>query len=165
MLLPAALQYWPAAVAGQLANDAVRVRFHAACITRQNGGLSGKLRRRQALRARGLNLSESRGRAVARVARSPSAAAGRASVREVFVVAGSCAGTPSTMIATGKLVDHEAGPELMEWPAPPSGVVGSPANQEEEGMNISVLGIDLGKNVCSVVGLDASGAAVMHGAG
>src|SRR3984957_15965895 len=50
----------------------------------------------------------------------------------------------------------------MEWPAPPSGVVGSPANQEEEGMNISVLGIDLGKNVCSVVGLDASGAVVMR---
>src|ERR1700722_15452536 len=50
----------------------------------------------------------------------------------------------------------------MEWPAPPSGVVGSPANQEEEGMDISVLGIDLGKNVCGVVGLDASGAVVMR---
>jgi hypothetical protein len=52
--------------------------------------------------------------------------------------------------------------EFMEWPAPPSGVVGSPANQEEEGMDISVLGIDVGKNVCSVVGLDASGAVVMR---
>ena len=51
---------------------------------------------------------------------------------------------------------------FMEWPAPPSGVVGSPANQEEEEMDISVLGIDLGKNVCSVVGLDASGAVVMR---
>ena len=50
----------------------------------------------------------------------------------------------------------------MEWPAPPSGVVGSPAIQEEEGMDISVLGVDLGKNVCSVVGLDASGAVVMR---
>ena len=50
----------------------------------------------------------------------------------------------------------------MEWPAPPSDVVGSPANQEEEGMDISVLGVDLGKNVCSVVGLDASGAVVMR---
>ena len=29
-------------------------------------------------------------------------------------------------------------------------------------MNISVLGVDLGKNVCSVVGLDASGAVVMR---
>ena len=29
-------------------------------------------------------------------------------------------------------------------------------------MDISVLGIDLGKNVCSVVGLDASGAVVMR---
>ena len=28
-----------------------------------------------------------------------------------------------------------AGPQsFMEWPAPPSGVVGSPANQEEEGL-------------------------------
>jgi hypothetical protein len=43
-----------------------------------------------------------------------------------------------------------------------SGAVGSPANPEEEGMDISVLGIDLGKNVCSVVGLDASGAVVMR---
>ena len=52
---------------------------------------------------------------------------------------------------------------FMEWPAPPSGVVGLPANQEgEEGMDISVLGIDLGKNVCSVVALDASGAVVMR---
>ena len=49
----------------------------------------------------------------------------------------------------------------MEWPAPPSGVVGSPANQEEEEMD-AVLGVDLGKNVCSVVGLDASGAVVMR---
>ena len=56
-----------------------------------------------------------------------------------------------------------AGPQsFMEWPAPPSGVVGSPANQEEEGIDISVLGIELGKNVCSVVGLDASGAVVMR---
>jgi transposase len=50
----------------------------------------------------------------------------------------------------------------MEWPAPPSGVVVSPANQEEEGMGISVLGVDLSKNVYSVVGLDASGAVVMR---
>jgi hypothetical protein len=28
------------------------------------------------------------------------------------------------------------------------------------GMDISVLGVDLGKNVCSIVGLDASGAVV-----
>src|SRR4029077_10172975 len=56
-----------------------------------------------------------------------------------------------------------AGPQsFMEWPAPLSGVVGSPANQEEEGMNIAVLGIDLGKNVCSAGGLDESGAVVMR---
>ena len=30
------------------------------------------------------------------------------------------------------------------------------------GMDITVLGVDLGKNVCSVVGLDASGAVVMR---
>ena len=29
------------------------------------------------------------------------------------------------------------------------------------GMDISVLGVDLGKNLCSVVGLDAFGAVVM----
>ena len=28
-------------------------------------------------------------------------------------------------------------------------------------MDISVLGVDLGKNVCSVVGLDASGAGIL----
>jgi hypothetical protein len=27
---------------------------------------------------------------------------------------------------------------------------------------VSVLGVDLGKNVCSVIGLDASGAVVMR---
>src|ERR1700758_3302388 len=57
---------------------------------------------------------------------------------------------------------HRSPASFMEWPAPPSGVVGSPVNQEEEGMDISVLGVDLGKNVCSVVGLDASGAVVMR---
>jgi hypothetical protein len=55
---------------------------------------------------------------------------------------------------------------FMEWPAPPSGVVGSPEFQEEEldmaMATISVLGVDLGKTVCSVVGLDASGAVVMR---
>ena len=50
----------------------------------------------------------------------------------------------------------------MEWPAPPSGIVGSPADPEEEGRDISVLGIDLGKNVCSVVGLNAAEAVVMR---
>ena len=29
-------------------------------------------------------------------------------------------------------------------------------------MDISVLGVDLGKNICSVVGLDASGAVVLR---
>ena len=29
-------------------------------------------------------------------------------------------------------------------------------------MDITVLGVDLGKNVCSVVGLEASGAVVMR---
>src|SRR5271167_1072786 len=52
--------------------------------------------------------------------------------------------------------------EFMEWPAPRSCVVCALANQEEEVMDISVLGVDLGKNVCSVVGLGASGAVVMR---
>src|ERR1700720_2816664 len=52
----------------------------------------------------------------------------------------------------------------MEWPAPPSGVVGSPefSGGGSAMEKISVLGIDLGKNVCSVVGLDASGAVVLR---
>ena len=54
----------------------------------------------------------------------------------------------------------------MEWPAPPSGVVGSPELQEEDLdmalATVSVLGVDLGKNVCSVVGLDGSGKVVMR---
>src|ERR1700758_4428220 len=57
---------------------------------------------------------------------------------------------------------HRSPASFMEWPAPPSGVVGSPANQEEGGVDISGRGVDLGKNVCSVVGLDASGAVVMR---
>src|SRR4029077_5141040 len=57
-----------------------------------------------------------------------------------------------------------AGPQsFMEWPAPPSGTVGSLEIEEEEcAMKISVLGVDLGKNVCSVVGLDALGAVVLR---
>lgn len=54
----------------------------------------------------------------------------------------------------------------MEWPAPSSGAVRLLAVQEEELdmalAAISVLGVDLGKNVCSVVGLDSSGAVVMR---
>jgi len=57
-------------------------------------------------------------------------------------------------------------PFFMEWPAPPSGVVGSPELLEEESVMalaaISVLGVDLGKNVCSVVGLDGAGKVVMR---
>jgi transposase len=34
--------------------------------------------------------------------------------------------------------------------------------KEEQEMDIAVLGVDLGKNVCSVVGLDASGAVVLR---
>jgi hypothetical protein len=41
------------------------------------------------------------------MARSPpAAAAGRSSVRAICAAAGSCAGTPSTMIAVGKLIEH-----------------------------------------------------------
>src|SRR4029450_7407384 len=52
---------------------------------------------------------------------------------------------------------------FMEWPAPSSGVMGSPEAQPEGWiMKVSVLGVDLGKNVCSLVGLDASGAVVLR---
>ena len=52
-----------------------------------------------------------RGAGVARVARSSPAAVGRASVRGICAAAESCAGTLSTMIAAGKLIDHEASPQ------------------------------------------------------
>src|SRR5881392_3663556 len=53
--------------------------------------------------------------------------------------------------------------KFMEWPAPPSrrgSLVGGSNGGTD--MKIAVLGIDLGKNVCSVVGLDASGAVVLR---
>src|SRR4029078_6911634 len=51
----------------------------------------------------------------------------------------------------------------MEWPAPPPREIVLPeAQTEERKMKIAVLGIDLGKNVCSVVGLDPSGAVVLR---
>ena len=51
----------------------------------------------------------------------------------------------------------------MEWPAPLSGDVGSPAVQTEERiMKIAVLGVDLGKNVCSLVGLDDVGVVIVR---
>jgi hypothetical protein len=42
--------------------------------------------------------------------------------------------------------------------------LGSPGGKQEEGldMRIAVLGVDLGKNVCSLVGPDASGAVVLR---
>jgi transposase len=54
---------------------------------------------------------------------------------------------------------------FMEWPAPPSGIVGSPEAQKEGWIMrtaISVLGIDIGKNICSLVGLDACGKVVFR---
>src|SRR5580692_304532 len=47
-------------------------------------------------------------------------------------------------------------------PLPPGEIVSSEIQTEERSMKIAVLGIDLGKNVCSVVGLDASGAVVLR---
>ena len=52
---------------------------------------------------------------------------------------------------------------FLEWPAPPSGDVRSPAfSGGGMGMRISVLGVDLGKNVSSLVGFDALGAVVLR---
>jgi transposase len=51
----------------------------------------------------------------------------------------------------------------MEWPAPPTGEINLPDVQTEDRiMKIAVLGIDLGKNVCSIVGLDGSGAVMLR---
>ena len=52
-----------------------------------------------------------RGADVARVTRSPpAAAAGRAFVRAVCAVAAGCARHVATMIAAGKLINREGGP-------------------------------------------------------
>ena len=51
---------------------------------------------------------------------------------------------------------------LWNGPPLPPGEIVSSENQTEERSKIAVLGIDLGKNVCSVVGLDASGAVVLR---
>src|SRR5438477_3942908 len=57
------------------------------------------------------------------------------------------------------------GRSLWNGPPLPPGEIVLPETQTEERIMkiaIAVLGIDLGKNVCSVVGLDASGAVVLR---
>jgi hypothetical protein len=50
----------------------------------------------------------------------------------------------------------------MARPFPPSAkLLGQPEGQEGLMMQIAVLGIDLGKNSCSAVGLDAAGRVVL----
>src|SRR5580658_9907049 len=49
---------------------------------------------------------------------------------------------------------------VMGWPAPPTQVNEGFRKEEEGTMEIAVVGIDLGKNKCSVVGLDAAGKVV-----
>ena len=53
---------------------------------------------------------------------------------------------------------------LMGWPALFPAALGCGGNRRKggRGMNIAVLGIDLGKNSCSVVGLDSSGKVVLR---
>jgi hypothetical protein len=53
-----------------------------------------------------------RGADVARVARSsPAAAVGKSFVRAIYSGSGNCRGAASTMIAAGKLIEHEPSPE------------------------------------------------------
>ncbi len=80
-------------------------------------GAPGRKRRRgrrwgsKAEPSRSERLRGMRGAGVARVGRSPLAAAvGRGSIRAICAAAGSCASTPSTMIVAGKLIDREASP-------------------------------------------------------
>jgi hypothetical protein len=55
------------------------------------------------------------------------------------------------------------GETLWNGPPLPPGEIVLPENQTEERMmKIAVLGIDLGKNVCRVVGLDSSGVVVLR---
>src|SRR5690242_1074339 len=53
---------------------------------------------------------------------------------------------------------------FMEWPAPHLGSVGCSGQSEGRrvAMKVAVLGIDLGKNSCSVVGLDDTGKVIMR---
>src|SRR5690242_10826305 len=55
-------------------------------------------------------------------------------------------------------------PCFMEWPAPHLGSVGCSGQSEGRrvAMKVAVLGIDLGKNSCSVVGLDDTGKVIMR---
>jgi hypothetical protein len=48
------------------------------------------------------------------------------------------------------------------WPAPPAELVGGDSEARGASMDIAVLGIDLGKNSCSVVGLDGSGKVILR---
>ena len=48
------------------------------------------------------------------------------------------------------------------WPAPPAELVGGDLEARGASMDIAVLGIDLGKNSCSVVGLDGSGKVILR---
>ena len=99
-----------------------RGRGFIALVT-MSGGRSRKRRRgrRWGSRAeafRSERLQCMRGAGVARVARShATAAVGRASVRTICAAAGSCAGTPSTMITAGKLIEHGTSPEPSIKPA------------------------------------------------
>jgi len=54
--------------------------------------------------------------------------------------------------------------EVMEWPAPPGGSLKLPIGTGGKGktMQIKIIGIDLGKNICSLVGLHGSGQVVIR---
>jgi transposase len=62
-------------------------------------------------------------------------------------------------------MEESFGLSFMGWPAPlprQHKLMGQPEGKGECIMQIAVLGIDLGKNSCSVVGLDASGRVVLR---
>jgi transposase len=66
--------------------------------------------------------------------------------------------------ASRRAISSRPAAKFMEWPAPRAGgnmIAGLPGD-EEQNMAVSVLGIDLGKNSCSLVGFDASGCVVVR---
>src|SRR3954452_4481924 len=66
-------------------------------------------------------------------------------------------------LATSARSSSWAARAFMGWPAPPNWQRKlSGAGGKEADMDIAVLGIDLGKNSCSVVGLDGSGRVVLR---
>jgi transposase len=79
---------------------------------------------------------------------------------------GPSSGITETMNFTGEPAPRAAKSALMNppygWPAPPAELGRGDSEIGGLSMDIAVLGIDLGKNSCSIVGLDGSGKVIVR---